>query len=97
MSNTLNSDKKSLLLALISGMSISALLSAFSVPGFSFSIFPLICLVLSVQAMYQQYLKSPVAEDFPMLGLGSFFIGFFGHTASSRLSTQMPELTSSLL
>ncbi|GAM78854.1 ATPase of the AAA+ class [Vibrio ishigakensis] len=89
MSNTLNSDKKSLLLALISGMSISALLSAFSVPGFSFSIFPLICLVLSVQAMYQQYLKSPVAEDFPMLGLGSFFIGFFGHTAF--IKAQYPD------
>lgn len=44
----LASDKKSLLLALVCGMSGSALLSSLSVPGYSFSIFPLICLVLAV-------------------------------------------------
>ena len=75
------SDKKSLLLALVTGMSSNALLSAISVPSFSFSIFPLICLVLAIQMMYQHYLARPLDEDFPLLGLGSFFIGFFGHSA----------------
>lgn len=83
------SDKKSLLLALVSGMSANALLSAISVTNFSFSIFPLICLVLAIQMMYQHYLTKPLDEDFPMLGLGSFFIGFFGHSAFVK--AQYPE------
>ncbi|PML96365.1 YijD family membrane protein [Vibrio breoganii] len=85
----LASDKKSLLLALVCGMSGSALLSSLSVPGYAFSIFPLICLVLAVQVIYQNYLNKPVDEDFPLLGLGSFFIGFFGHGAF--LKAQYPE------
>ncbi|WP_261816246.1 YijD family membrane protein [Vibrio gallicus] len=92
MSNTkesFSSDKKSLLFALISGMSISAFCASFTVPGFSFSIFPIICLVLSIQAIYQQYLKSPVTEDLPMLGLASLCIGFFGHSAF--IKAQYPE------
>jgi hypothetical protein len=84
------SNKKSLLLALVSGMSANALLSAISVPNFSFSIFPLICLILAIQMMYQLYLTKPLTDDFPMLGLGSFFIGFFGHSAFVK--AQHPEV-----
>ena len=57
MSNEVNqvnrgSEKKTLVLALIAGMCGDALLSWLTMSEVSFSIFPLIALVLSVQALY---------------------------------------------
>ncbi|CAM3153779.1 YijD family membrane protein [Vibrio rarus] len=83
------SGKASLLLAVVCGMSGSALFSSLAIASYSFSIFPVICLILAVQAIYQNYLSKPVNEDFPLLGLGSFFIGFFGHTAF--IKAQYPD------
>ena len=65
MSNEVNrvdtgSEKKTLILALIAGMCGDALLSWVTMSEVSFSIFPLIALVLSVQALYQEYLRNPV-------------------------------------
>ncbi|CAM4215711.1 MULTISPECIES: YijD family membrane protein [Vibrio] len=83
------SDKKSLLLALVCGMSVSSLFSSLSIEGYAFSIFSLICLVLATQSIYQNYLNNPLNEDFPLLGVGSFFVGFFGHSAF--IKAQYPE------
>ncbi|GAD81373.1 YijD family membrane protein [Vibrio ezurae] len=83
------SDKKSLLLALICGMSVSSLFSTLSIPEHTFSIFPLICLILATQSIYQNYLNNPLNDDFPLLGIGSFFVGFFGHSAF--IKAQYPE------
>ncbi|OBT12952.1 hypothetical protein A9264_15515 [Vibrio sp. UCD-FRSSP16_10] len=83
------SDKKLLLLSLVCGMSISSFFSSLSIVGYSFSIFPLICLILAAQGMYQNYLNSPFDEDFPLLGIGSFLVGFFGHSAF--IKAQYPD------
>ncbi|MYM61465.1 YijD family membrane protein [Vibrio sp. OCN044] len=86
MSNEVNrvdtgSEKKTLILALIAGMCGDALLSWVTMSEVSFSIFPLIALVLSAQALYQEYLRNPVSEDVPLVGLACFFVGAFGHSA----------------
>ncbi|USD32390.1 MULTISPECIES: YijD family membrane protein [Vibrio] len=86
MSNEVNqinrgSEKKTLVLALVAGMCGDALLSWLTMSEVSFSIFPLIALVLSVQTLYQEYLRNPVSEDIPLVGLACFFVGAFGHSA----------------
>lgn len=88
-SESRNSGKKTLLLALIAGMCGNAMLSWLTVSEVAFSIFPLIALVLSVQALYQEYLKNPIPEDFPMVGLAAFFVGAFGHSAFTK--AQYPD------
>ncbi|MBM7038664.1 YijD family membrane protein [Vibrio ulleungensis] len=84
MSSELKNEKKSLVLALILGMSINALWCWLSLPGYGFSIFVVIALVLSAQMLYQDYLNSPIAEDMPLVGLACFFLGAFGHSAFAR-------------
>ncbi|SDH89155.1 Protein of unknown function [Vibrio xiamenensis] len=83
------SERKTLILALIAGMCGDALLSWLTMSEISFSIFPLIALVLAVQALYQEYLRHPVSEDIPLVGLACFFVGAFGHSAF--LKAQYPE------
>lgn len=88
-------ERKTLVLALITGMSGDALLSWMTMSEVSFSIFPLIALVLAVQALYQEYLRNPVAEDIPLVSLACFFVGAFGHSAF--LKAQYPDTGSNLL
>lgn len=76
-----NGEFKNLVLAFIAGMCGDAILSWITMSEVSFSIFPLIALVLSVQALYKDYLSHPVSEDFPLVGLACFFVGGFGHSA----------------
>ncbi|MDW6002614.1 YijD family membrane protein [Vibrio mangrovi] len=86
MSNKMNrsqytAERKNLILAFVVGMCGDAILSSITMSEVSFSIFPWIALVLAVQALYQEYLRHPVSEDFPMVGLACFFVGAFGHSA----------------
>ncbi|WPC73996.1 YijD family membrane protein [Vibrio porteresiae] len=83
------SERKTLVLALIAGMCGDAILSWLTMSEVSFSIFPLIALVLTLQALYQEYLRHPIAEDVPLVGLACFFVGAFGHSAF--LKAQYPE------
>ncbi|WED21737.1 YijD family membrane protein [Vibrio sp. JC009] len=83
------SERKTLILAVIAGMCGNALLSALTMTEIAFSIFPVIALVLAVQMLYQDYLKSPVAEEIPLIGLACFFVGAFGHSAFVK--AQYPE------
>ena len=84
-----NTELKNLVLALVAGMCCDAILSWLTMSQVGFSIFPVIALVLSVQSLYQEYLKKPVSEDFPLVGLASFFVGVFGHSAF--LKAQYPD------
>ncbi|KWU00040.1 YijD family membrane protein [Vibrio toranzoniae] len=81
--NTVNrgSERKTLVLAVVAGVCGDALLSWVTMSEVGFSIFPLIALVLTVQALYQEYLTNPVSEDIPLVGLACFFVGAFGHSA----------------
>ncbi|MFC3025178.1 YijD family membrane protein [Vibrio zhugei] len=83
------SERKTLVLALVAGMSSDAILSWITMSQVSFSIFPLIALVLSLQALYQEYLRHPIAEDIPLVGLACFFVGAFGHSAF--IKAQYPD------
>ncbi|MEZ9232051.1 YijD family membrane protein [Vibrio amylolyticus] len=89
------SERKTLVLALIAGMCGDSLLSWLTISEMSFSIFPLIALVLSVQALYQEYLRNPVSEDIPLVGLACFFVGGFGHSAFVK--AQYPDAGSNLI
>lgn len=90
-SNQIKNDsaKKTLLLAAIVGMCSNALLSTLTITEVSFSIFPLITLVLAVQMLYQNYLRDPISEELPMVGLACFFVGAFGYSAFVK--AQYPE------
>ncbi len=99
MSNETNqvdrgSEKKTLVLAVIAGICGDAMLSWLTMSEVSFSIFPLIALVLAVQALYQEYLSKPVSEDIPLVGLACFFVGAFGHSAFVK--AQYPEAGSNM-
>lgn len=83
------SEKKTLVLALVAGMCSDSLLSWLTMSEVGFSIFPIIALVLAVQALYQEYLNNPVSEDIPLIGLACFFVGAFGHSAF--LKAQYPD------
>ncbi|CAH8210422.1 YijD family membrane protein [Vibrio aestuarianus] len=83
------SERKTLVLAVVAGICGDALLSWITMSDVSFSIFPVIALVLSVQALYQEYLRNPVAEDIPLVGLACFFVGAFGHSAF--IKAQYPD------
>lgn len=100
MSNETNqvnhgSEKKTLVLALIAGMCGDAMLSWLTMSDVPFSIFPLIALVLSVQALYREYLSNPVSEDIPLVSLACFFVGAFGHSAFVK--AQYPDSGSNML
>ncbi|MGO1296123.1 MAG: YijD family membrane protein [Vibrio sp.] len=88
-SSPCSSERKTLVLALVAGMSGDAILSWVTMSQVSFSIFPLIALVLSLQALYQEYLRHPIAEDIPLVGLACFFVGAFGHSAF--IKAQYPD------
>ncbi|MGF1911609.1 YijD family membrane protein [Vibrio kasasachensis] len=83
------SERKTLVLALIAGMCGDALLSWLTMSEVSFSIFPIIALVLAAQTLYKEYLSNPVSEDIPLIGLACFFVGAFGHSAF--IKAQHPE------
>ena len=89
------SERKTLLLAVIAGMCGDALLSWITISEVSFSFFALIALILSAQMLYQEYLRNPVAEDLPLVGLACFFVGGFGHNAV--IKAQYPEAGSNFL
>ncbi|MBF9001919.1 MULTISPECIES: YijD family membrane protein [Vibrio] len=89
------SERKTLVLALIAGMCGDYILSWIMMSEVTFSIFPLIALVLSVQALYQEYLRNPIAEDIPLVGLACFFVGAVGHSAF--IKAQYPQEGSNFL
>lgn len=85
-------ERKTLVLAIIAGMCSNAIISSMLHSAVTFSIFSVIALALSLQMLYQQYQRHPVAEDIPMIGLACFFVGVFGHSA--YLKAQHPEIGS---
>jgi hypothetical protein len=76
-----SSEKKNLIMAIVAGMCGDAILSWMTMNSVEFSIFPFIALALALHYLYQEYLRQPVSEDFPLIGLACFFVGAFGHSA----------------
>ena len=83
--NNQGTDRKNLFIALIAGVCGDAILSSMTISEVTFSIFPWIAFGLAAQALYTNYLRGPVSEDFPLVALACFFIGAFGHTAFLKM------------
>ncbi|KQB03228.1 hypothetical protein CGT94_07450 [Vibrio metoecus] len=92
---SMGAERKTLILALISGLCSDALLSWLTMSSVPFSLFAVIALVLSVQMLYQEYLTHPVAKEVPLVGLACFFVGAFGHSAF--IKAQYPQEGSNFL
>ncbi|MBL4829117.1 MAG: YijD family membrane protein [Aliivibrio sp.] len=91
----INTERKTLVLAFIAGLSTSAIWASLTISEFTLSIFPIITLVLVIQNVYQEYLKEPMTEGTPQLSLACFFVGTFGYSAFVR--AQYPEVGSNFL
>ncbi|SFU94543.1 YijD family membrane protein [Xenorhabdus koppenhoeferi] len=85
-------DKSTMLLALIVGLATHGTFSTFFNSYISFSIFPIIALVLSLYCLHQRYLNYPMAEGLPKLTIGCFFLGMFMYSAFIRM--EYPEIGS---
>ncbi|SIO24534.1 YijD family membrane protein [Salinivibrio sp. ES.052] len=84
------SERKFLLLALVTGICGSATLATLFVSGVAFSIFPILAFALSVHACYQLHERQPLTEGTPLIAFACFLVGAFGYSAFIRM--QMPEL-----
>ncbi|UJF19458.1 YijD family membrane protein [Vibrio sp. SS-MA-C1-2] len=84
------SQKKTLVLSLIAGAcgagSWAALFSSYA----TFSIFPIIGLVLALYTLYESYASQRMVEGTSKLAAACFFIGVFGF--SSFVRTEHPEI-----
>lgn len=83
--NYQSSDRKNLVLAFVTGICSDQILSTMTMSEVTFSIFPWIALAVAVQTLYSDYLRRPVTEDFPLIGLACFFVGAFGHSAFLKM------------
>ncbi|OOF09876.1 hypothetical protein BZJ19_11145 [Salinivibrio proteolyticus] len=84
------SERKFLVLSLITGICGSATLATLFIGGVAFSIFPILAFVLAVHACYQLHERQPLTEGTPLIAFACFLVGAFGYSAFMRM--QMPEL-----
>ena len=82
--------RKPILLALLVGLCGNGTLATLSVSQLTFSIFPIIALVLAARMLYREYLTVPMTGDTPLCTLLAFLIGVFAYSAVLR--TEFPEM-----
>lgn len=82
--------RKPILLALLVGLCGNGTLATLSVSQVTFSIFPIIALVLAARMLYREYLTVPMTGDTPLCTLLAFLIGVFAYSAVLR--TEFPEM-----
>ena len=90
MEQKLISEWKYLLLALIAGLSGCASFVAIFYSATSFSIFPILSFVFSVNTLIDKNEAQPMAEGTPMLAFACFLVGIFGYSAFARM--EAPEI-----
>lgn len=90
MSVSNNIRRKPILLALLVGLCGNGTLATLSVSQLTFSIFPIIALVLAARMLYREYLTVPMTGDTPLCTLLAFLIGVFAYSAVLR--TEFPEM-----
>lgn len=90
-----NREKGTLLLALIAGLSVHGSFTALFSSVVSFSLFPLIALVLAVHCLHQRYQTQPMPEGMPTLAAGCFLLGILGYSAIVR--AEYPQMGSNFL
>ncbi|MGL5335680.1 MAG: DUF1422 family protein [Enterovibrio sp.] len=94
MTQHVSSERKSLLLAAICGASFCASWASLFISAVSFSLFPLISLLLAASMLYERHKQSSLLESLPLL-LSCFLVGIFGHSAFIRM--EQPELGSNFI
>lgn len=83
-------EKSTLLLATVIGVALHGTYSSFFNPLIeTWSVFPLISLILAVYCLYQRYLNQPMTDGMPKLIFSFFLLGLFGYNAYTR--TVNPE------
>lgn len=84
MTEKVNKEYGTLLLAFIAGLSLNGSFNALFDSVISFSIFPLIALGFSVYCLHQRYVTQPMLEGTPMLSASCFLLGLFLYSAVIR-------------
>ena len=88
-------ERGTLVLALVAGISINGSFAALFDSQVSFSIFPLIALVLAVYTLSQRYKNCTMAEGLPGLAVAWFVLGILLYSAIIRVAH--PEIGSNFL
>ncbi len=70
-------EKSTLLLAFVIGLSTHGTFSVFFNSFVSFSIFPILTLILSIYCLHQRYLHAPMPDGLPKIVVGVFLLGLF--------------------
>lgn len=92
---TQSQERGTLVLAFIAGISINGSFTALFDSLVSFSIFPLIALVLAVYTLSQRYKNSTMAEGLPGLAVAWFILGILLYSTIIRVAH--PEIGSNFL
>lgn len=95
MNLAINSDKGTLLLALLAGLSINGTFSALFNAIVPFSMFPIIALGLSVWCLHRRYLNSAMPEGIPSLAAAFFLLGILVYSALVR--AEYPDIGSNFI
>lgn len=88
-------DSGTLALALISGISINGTFDALFSSIVTFSVFPLIALVLAVYCLHLRYQQSDMPSGMPTLSAACFLLGLLAYSTIIRV--EHPELGSNFL
>lgn len=95
MTQQANQDNGTLVLALISGLSISGTFAAFFSTVVTFSIFPIITLVLALYCLHLRYHQGEMSKGLPTLAAISFLLGMLLH--STIIRAEYPQIGSNFL
>ncbi len=84
-----------LLLAFIAGLALNGSFAALFSSVISFSVFPLIALVLAVYCLHQRYQHSAMPDGMPTLAAACFLLGMLLYSAVVRV--EYPQIGSNFL
>lgn len=84
MTEKVQRDKGTLLLAFITGLSLNGSFSVLFSSFVPFSVFPLIALALAAWCLHQRYLHRPMPDGVPVLVAAFFLLGILLYSAMVR-------------
>lgn len=84
-----------LLLAFIAGLALNGSFAALFSSVVSFSVFPMIALVLAVYCLHQRYLHNVMPDGMPTLAAACFLLGILLYSAVVR--AEYPQIGSNFL
>ncbi|MBU9854718.1 YijD family membrane protein [Rahnella bonaserana] len=90
-----NQDNGTLVLALIAGLSINGTFDALFSSVVTFSIFPIISLVLAVYCLHVRYHRGEMPKGLPVLAAACFLLGLLLYSTIVR--AEYPELGSNFV